>query len=57
VWGVNGNSAVLHKEYVTGGKGRQFISVDISQLPQGTWIIKASDVNGAAKGSAKIIRM
>lgn len=57
VWGVNGSSPVLHREYVTGGKGGQFISIDISQLPQGTWIIKASDANGAPKGSAKIIRM
>jgi chitodextrinase len=57
VWGVNGSSPVLHREYVTGGKGGQFISVDVSQLPPGTWIIKASDANGAPKGSAKIIRM
>ncbi|WP_217604589.1 glycosyl hydrolase family 18 protein [Chitinophaga sp. GbtcB8] len=57
VWSVNGNAPVLHKEYVTGAKGGQFISIDISQLPQGTWIIKASDATGAPKGSAKIIRM
>ena len=56
VWSVSGNSPVLHKEYVSGAKGG-FISIDISQLPQGTWIIKASDASGAPKGSAKIIRM
>jgi chitodextrinase len=57
VWGVNGNSPVLHREYAGGAKGRQFISLDVSSLPQGTWIIKASNASGTFKGSAKIIRM
>ncbi|TWI90920.1 glycosyl hydrolase family 18 protein [Chitinophaga japonensis] len=57
IWSVNGSSPVLHREYVTGAKGGQFISVDVSQLPPGTWIIKASDANGIPRGSAKIIRM
>lgn len=57
VWGINGNSPVLRKEYVTGAKGQPFISLDISQLPQGTWIIKTSNAAGTRKGSAKIIRM
>lgn len=57
VWSVNGTSPVLHREYVAGVKGSQFISLDINQLPQGTWIIKASNANGVLKGSVKIIRM
>jgi chitodextrinase len=57
IWGVNGTSPVIHKEFVAGAKGQQYISVDISNLPQGTWIIKTSNAAGTQKGSAKIIRM
>lgn len=57
IWSVNGTSPVLHKEYVAGAKGRQYISIDISNLPQGIWIIKTSNAAGTQKGSAKIIRM
>jgi chitinase len=57
IWGVNGTSPVLHKEYVSGAKGQQYISIDISNLPPGTWIIKTSNAAGTQKGSAKIIRM
>jgi len=57
IWGLNGTSPVLHKEYVAGAKGQQYISIDISQLPQGTWIIKTSNAAGTQKGSTKIIRM
>jgi chitinase len=56
IWGVNGSSPVLHKEY-TGAKGLQFISLDISHVPQGTWIIKTTNATGTRKESAKIIRM
>ncbi|SFE06742.1 chitinase [Chitinophaga sp. CF118] len=57
IWSVNGNSPVLHKEYVAGAKGQQVISLDISRVPQGTWIIKTSNARGTRKGSAKMIRM
>ncbi|SEW25588.1 chitinase [Chitinophaga sp. YR573] len=57
IWSVNGNSPVLHKEYIAGAKGQQLISLDISRVPQGTFIIKTSNATGTRKGSAKMIRM
>ncbi|WP_143097850.1 glycosyl hydrolase family 18 protein [Chitinophaga sp. CF118] len=57
IWSVNGTSPVLHKEYTAGSKGQQLISLDISRVPQGTWIIKTSNARGTRKGSAKIVRM
>jgi chitinase len=57
IWSVNGTAPVLHKEYTAGAKGQQLINVDISRVPQGTWIIKTGNATGTRKGSAKIIRM
>jgi chitinase len=57
IWSVNGNSPVLHKEYIAGAKGQQLISLDISRVPQGTFIIKTTNATGTRKGSAKMIRM
>jgi chitinase len=48
---------VLHKEYIAGSKGQQLISLDISRVPQGTFIIKTTNATGTRKGSAKMIRM
>jgi len=57
IWSVNGTSPVLHKEYIAGAKGQQLISLDISRVPQGTFIIKTTNAAGTRKGSAKIVRM
>ncbi|GAA3938403.1 T9SS type A sorting domain-containing protein [Chitinophaga oryziterrae] len=57
IWSVNGTSPVLHKEYTAGAKGQQLISLDISRVPQGTFIIKTTNAAGTRKGSAKIVRM
>jgi chitodextrinase len=57
IWSVNGTSPVLHKEYTAGAKGQQLISLDISRVPQGTFIIKTNNATGTRKGSAKIVRM
>jgi hypothetical protein len=57
IWSVNGTSPVLHKEYTAGAKGQQLISLDISRVPQGTWIIKTTNATGTRKGSAKIVRL
>jgi chitodextrinase len=57
IWSVNGTSPVLHKEYIAGAKGQQLISLDISRVPQGTFIIKTTNATGTRKGSAKIVRM
>jgi GH18 family chitinase/chitodextrinase len=57
IWSVNGTAPVLHKEYTAGAKGHQLINLDISRVPQGTWIIKTGNANGTRKGSAKIIRL
>jgi chitinase len=57
IWSINGTSPVLHKEYTAGAKGQQLISLDISRVPQGTFIIKTTNATGTRKGSAKIVRM
>jgi chitinase len=57
IWSVTGNSPVIRKEYVAGAKGQQVISLDISRVPQGTFIIKTSNATGTRKGSAKMIRL
>jgi chitodextrinase len=57
IWSVNGNRPVLQKSYTAGSKGQQLITLDISHVPQGTWIIKTSNSTGTRKGSAKMIRM
>ena len=57
IWSVNGTAPVLHKEYTAGAKGHQLINLDISRVPQGTWILKTGNANGTRKGSAKIIRL
>ena len=57
IWSVNGTNPVLHREYIAGAKGQQSISLDISNLPQGTWIIRTSNAAGTHTGSAKIVRM
>jgi chitinase len=56
IWSVNGNTPVVRKQ-VAGVKGQQVISVDISKVPQGTFIIKTTNAKGVSKGSAKMIRM
>ncbi|MCF6402916.1 glycosyl hydrolase family 18 protein [Chitinophaga filiformis] len=57
IWGIKGGKPVLRKEYVANGKGQQLISVDISSVPQGTWIIKTVNAAGTRKESAKVVRM
>ncbi|SHM73086.1 glycosyl hydrolase family 18 protein [Chitinophaga sp. CF418] len=57
IWGIKGERPVLRKEYVGNAKGQQLISIDISAVPQGTWIIKTVNAAGTRKESAKMIRM
>lgn len=57
LWGVDGNGPVVRKVYTAGAKGAQMISVDISQVPVGTWIVKIANSVGTRKESVKLIRM
>ena len=57
LWGVDGNGPVVRKVYTAGAKGAQMISVDISKVPVGTWIVKISNSVGTRKESVKLIRM
>jgi chitodextrinase len=57
IWGIKGDRPVLRKAYVGSGKSQQVISVDISEVPKGTWIIKTVNAAGTRKESAKIVRM
>lgn len=57
IWGIKGERPVLRKQYIGTAKGQQLISVDISDVPKGTWIIKTVNAAGTRKESAKFIRM
>ena len=57
LWSVDGNGPVVRKLYTAGAKGAQMISVDISKVPVGTWIVKISNAVGTRKESVKLIRM
>jgi len=57
LWSVDGTGPVVRKVYTAGAKGAQMISVDISKVPVGTWIVKLSNAVGTRKESVKLIRL
>ncbi|WP_343670914.1 glycosyl hydrolase family 18 protein [Chitinophaga sp.] len=57
LWSVDGTGPVVRKIYTAGAKGAQMISVDISKVPAGTWIVKLSNAVGTRKESVKLIRL
>lgn len=57
LWSVDGTGPVVRKIYTAGAKGAQMISVDISKVPVGTWIVKLSNAVGTRKESVKLIRL
>ncbi|WPV67923.1 glycosyl hydrolase family 18 protein [Chitinophaga sp. LS1] len=57
LWSVDGTGPVVRKVYTAGAKGAQMISVDISKVPVGTWIVKLSNAVGTRKKSVKLIRL
>lgn len=57
LWSINGSTPAIRKEYVAAGKGTQVITLDVSRLPQGTWILKTSNAKTGRNGAAKVIKM
>jgi chitodextrinase len=57
VFSVDGNGPLARQVYTAGAKGKQLISVDISKVPAGSYIIKISNAVGTRKESVKLIRL
>jgi chitinase len=57
LWSINGKAPAIRKEYVASGKGQQIVTLDVSRLPQGTWILKTSNAKTGRGGAAKVIRL
>jgi chitinase len=56
LWSTGGN-AIIRKQYIAGAKGQQTVDLDVSQVPQGSWILKTSNLKNSRKGTAKVVRL
>lgn len=54
---LNGAQALIRQVYTATGKGEQRISLDISRVPAGVWILKVTGEKDRRAGTARIIRL
>jgi chitinase len=56
IWNLGGSAPVLHQEYIAGDKGEQVVTLDVSKIPTGAFILKTVSQQTGRTGNAKLIR-
>jgi len=54
---VVGHSTVRKKNYTAGTQGQQMLTLDISGIPHGVWLLKIVHVESGITSITKVIRL
>jgi hypothetical protein len=54
---INGHSPIRKKEYTASLQGQQFLTLDMSGVPAGIWLLKIVHVESGVTSVTKVIRL
>jgi len=57
LWDISGHSPVIRKDYTTGLQGQQYVTLDVSRVPAGIWILKIVHVESGVTSVTKVTRL